>query len=276
MLEKWQKVRKVARSPPHTKAGETSEVKETQDIKDKEEKEYKSRENMDKENLVELIREMLKEEIQEIRKDNRETRAEIKELKEGWRKMEEERVRERKIMEEKIEELGEKQGQEEEWKERLKELEKREEDRERRERRNNIILTGEKLVCKENPKMTAQEVLRNVMKTEAEVEEAFWIKKKEGESMLLVRLRTWEQKREVMIKKSKLKGKRLYVENDLTRKEREVQKNIRDIARAEKARGMQVKIGYRKLKVGDRIFRWEEEEGLRETNFWSGQSSANL
>jgi len=51
-----------------------------------------------------------------------------------------------------------------------------------------------------------------------------------------------------MIKKKNLKDKNIFIDNDLTWKDRQVQKEIRSIAKMEKVKGAKVKIGYRKLK----------------------------
>lgn len=93
--------------------------------------------------------------------------------------------------------------------------------------------------------------------------------------MLIVKLKSWQQKKEILAKKSKLKDKKLYIDNDSTKKERDVQKEIAKIAKMKRERGDQVKIGYRKLMVNERTFIWKEEEGPREF-FQNRQSPANL
>lgn len=54
-----------------------------------------------------------------------------------------------------------------------------------------------------------------------------------------------------------MKGIKLYTENDLTKKEREVQRKL--VAKVEKAQGSQIKIGYRTLRINDRFFKREKE-----------------
>lgn len=44
-----------------------------------------------------------------------------------------------------------------------------------------------------------------------------------------------------------MKGKNLFIDNDLTWKERQVQKEIRMTAEAEREKGTKVRISYRKL-----------------------------
>lgn len=104
-----------------------------------------------------------------------------------------------------------------------------------------------------------------------EVEKAHRIEKKQGGSFVVTKLRIWEQKREVMIKKNKLKGKQLYTD-DLTVKERAIQKEIRDIAKKEREQGTETKVGYRKLKVENKVFKWKEGGSFKEIKFWSRQN----
>ena len=168
-----------------------------------------------------------------------------------------------------------KKDQAERLTERLEGLERKEEAREKRERRNNITLRGEDLPRKETPKDTVEYVLRHELQVEAEIEEAYWVGRGEKRGLLIAKLKSWQQKRAVMLKKSTLKDKRLFIDNDLTKKEREIQKNIKDIAKAEREQGAKVKVGYRKVKINDKTFIWKEDGGLKEVNFWSRQSSVN-
>lgn len=51
-----------------------------------------------------------------------------------------------------------------------------------------------------------------------------------------------------------MKGKNLFIDNDLTWKERQVQKEIRMAAEAEREKGTKVRISYRKLQVNEKQF----------------------
>lgn len=252
-IEQFQKTRKIGRSPPEKRA-ETEKIREQQQVK------MNRDTNMEK--LTELML-TIKQDTEEIKKENRELRSEIKEMKEEWNKKLESWEKERKELENQTKIL----------KDRITRLEKKEDNRERRERKNNIIIKGEELTRKETPRETVEYMLKKELQVEAEVEEAFWIGKG-NRSILLAKLRSWHQKREVMIKKKNLKGKKLYIDNDLTKKERDIQQNIVDLAKVEKAEGAQVKIGYRKLQIDDKIFVWKEKR-LKEVKFWSRQSSRN-
>lgn len=64
--------------------------------------------------------------------------------------------------------------------------------------------------------------------------------------IILTGLDSWETKQEVMKNKSKLKGSSIYIDNDLTRKERDIQGNLVEIAKEEVKKGNRVRIGFRK------------------------------
>jgi hypothetical protein len=83
------------------------------------------------------------------------------------------------------------------------------------------------------------------------VKEAFKINK---DKMMLAKIESWEQKRNNMLNKSKLKerkGERMYIGDDLTNEERKTQKKLREVAREGRDRGKKVKIGYRKIQIND-------------------------
>lgn len=61
-----------------------------------------------------------------------------------------------------------------------------------------------------------------------------------------------------MLKKEEL-DKGIYIEDDLTNKEREVQKKIRDLAAEYKKKGKLFNVGYFKLCVKGKQLRWKEK-----------------
>ena len=52
----------------------------------------------------------------------------------------------------------------------------------------------------------------------------------------------------------------MYIDNDLTRKEREVQREIRKIALEEKGKGNKTKIGYRRVRINDEMYVWNDKD----------------
>jgi hypothetical protein len=70
--------------------------------------------------------------------------------------------------------------------------------------------------------------------------------------MILAKIEIWEQKKNIMLNKSKLKerkGEKMYVDDDLTNEERKTQKKLRKVTRKERDRGKSVKIEYRKMQI---------------------------
>jgi hypothetical protein len=70
--------------------------------------------------------------------------------------------------------------------------------------------------------------------------------------MILAKIEIWEQKKNIMLHKSKLKerkGEKMYVDDDLTNEERKTQKKLRRVTRKERDTEKSVKIEYRKMQT---------------------------
>ncbi|XP_076544800.1 uncharacterized protein LOC143305384 [Osmia lignaria lignaria] len=151
---------------------------------------------MDKlDRLTELVL-TVKKDTQDIKEGNESINKEIRELKEEWKRKQEAWEREKEEIQKRIKNLETKRDKADELIERINRIERKEE-------------------------------------VEVEIEDAFWTRKGERGSILVATLRNWQQKKEIMMKKGKLKGKKIYIDNDLTKNERETQKAILGIAKAE-------------------------------------------
>lgn len=230
--------------------------------------------NIDTDDLITLIR-SIKRDTEEIKEANKELRREMKDLRNEWQEKKIQWDSEKAEIEEKINKLVERKDYAKVLEEKLIWLEGKEEMREKRDRRNNIIIKGDEIPQGRTPKDTVEEIIRDKVQAEAVIVDAFWIRKRSGGSLLVGKVQNWEQKREIMLKKRNLKDIKLYIENDLTVKEREVQRDIAEVARAERAEGRKVKIGYRKIKIDNKVFRWDDQKGLVEAKFWSQKNSRN-
>lgn len=136
----------------------------------------------------------------------------------------------------------------------------------KKERKNNIVIKGLD-TGKGSVTETVQQFLEETIKTQATVKEAYELGKGTNK-IIITKLETWEMKKQILEKKGILRRTKIYIDDDLTRYEREVQRKIREEAKELKERGMQVKIGYRKLKVGDKWLQWnDKEERLQESHF---------
>jgi hypothetical protein len=92
--------------------------------------------------------------------------------------------------------------------------------------------------------------------------------------MMLVKIESWEQKKNIMLNKSELKERkdeRMYIDDDLTNEERKTQKKLREVAREERDRGKRVKIGYRKIQINREWFIWDERGETEEKSLKEGE-----
>ena len=139
----------------------------------------------------------------------------------------------------------------------IKELDDRMERMEKNERRNNVILWGAKAEV-EDMEQVARDTIVVKMGVEVGIEKVWLIKDK----AIGVKVKNYEEKMKIFEKRKLLKGTDIVLGDDLTEKERELQKILK--IEAEKARkndpNKVVRIGYGKLKIGDKWFRYDEEK----------------
>lgn len=107
-------------------------------------------------------------------------------------------------------------------------------EREKQERRNNIII---RWMEKE------EKNLREMIKTFLEKDFKLTVGVEEinilgggGKEIALVKLKDWEEKSKLMKEKGKLGRRKIFIDHDLTKEEREVQRIIREKAGKEKRR----------------------------------------
>lgn len=88
--------------------------------------------------------------------------------------------------------------------------------------------------------------------------------------VLVTKLKDWQMKRKVMKNKNKLKGDRIFIENDLTWQERKTQEKINKWAKEEREKDKEVKIGC-EVRIGGMWRKWEELEREIEVNRKKGE-----
>lgn len=160
----------------------------------------------------------------------------------------------------------------EEWKEerrhlegRIKTLEVSHERREREERKKNIVITGVQF-NESNLRDESTKFFKDKLNIDVGVQSAHSIKITNDRKLTIISLENREQKIEIMKKKKEL-DRGIYVEDDLTRKERNIQKLIRDMARDLRSQGKDARVGYMKMYVDGRCHRYnEKEEKMEEGN----------
>lgn len=148
----------------------------------------------------------------------------------------------------------------EEMRNKLGRIERRIERQEREERRKNIIIKG--LKVKNGKRREAIEEVLNKIGTKVEIREIRKIGtgKEEGEEMVVVKVGGEEQKREIMRKKGNLKGRGEKILEDWTWKERKMRWNLERIAEKEERKGNKVGIGYGKIWINGKWWKWDEDE----------------
>lgn len=201
-----------------------------------------------------------------MKKESEQTRAEIRDLKDELIRKGNEWKEEKEEMSRKLENL---EGMIETKDKTINWLVHREEMRERRVRKNNIVIKGWKAPEKENLKAEVTDFFKDRLKVEAKVKDARWIKGGWQEKRVVRRATHMGRKKEVMKKKNilKISGKsnlqeEIYIDNGMTFNEREVQREIRREAEEEKELGKTVIVGFRKLIVDGKAWKWNEGKGL--------------
>lgn len=129
------------------------------------------------------------------------------------------------------------------------------------DRRKNIIIEGLDTRAW-NHAADVQKFLKEKMGIETIVTEAFPLKtSRKNAKIVLAKLIREEDKRKIMQrKKEKLEGSNIFINDDLTKEERGIQKSLREKAKSQRAAGHVVKLGHGKICI-DGI--WFNPEGER-------------
>ncbi|KMQ83947.1 hypothetical protein RF55_18740 [Lasius niger] len=203
----------------------------------------------DEENCDEMGK--MREEIRERKEKWREEKRKMKEKIQGleMRIQEMEGKLERKILVEGKGRGG--KGMEEEMVDKMKGIARKMELKEREERKNYIVIRS--LEEGEGEVRGGVEKVLEEIGVKVKIEEIRRIGGKYGKEggMVVVKLGSREQKKEVMEKKKRLKGRKIRIEDDLTWEERKIRWKIREIAKEERRKGSRVWIGYGKIRINE-------------------------
>lgn len=76
---------------------------------------------------------------------------------------------------------------------------------------------------------------------------------------VIVEMEKWEEKEKIMkeMKANYMVG--IFIDHDMTKEEREVQRRLKERARKEREGGKKVKVGYRKMYIEGELYVWNEE-----------------
>lgn len=148
---------------------------------------------------------------------------------------------------------------------RLQKLETKEETRQRSERKNNVIIKSKELDGKQYKiKEAVEEIFKSIDVKPSFSQVQYIGKDWAGRTLVRARMNNFEDKIQVLRNKKKLQGKDSFIEDDMTRKEREIQGAIRRRAKDERQKGNQVKVGYQKIQINGK---WENWENVTSKNF---------
>lgn len=124
-------------------------------------------------------------------------------------------------------------------------------------REKNIVMTG-MTIDSTDPKILTETVsnfLKEHLGVRVEIKSAHRL----GQKTCLIQLNNVEDKENIMYNKHKLKkleGETVYINNDLSVTERDMQRQIREKAREERKLGKTVKIGFSKVTINGEEWKW--------------------
>ena len=105
----------------------------------------------------------------------------------------------------------------------------------------------------------------NKLETIITQEKAYIIKGKDETNrnkMVIVKLKNREMKRQVITKKKRTLKRGIYINYDLTAKEREIQNKMRKAAKREKENGKDARAGYMKVIIDGKWLKWDVMEDV--------------
>ena len=121
-----------------------------------------------------------------------------------------------------------------------------------RDKRKNIIISGGKFhLDKEGVSKAVEQFMKNKLGINANIDEITVINQGQKSPKVLVKLLKMEDKKLIMKNKKKLKdlNEFIFIDDDLTKDERDIQKRVREVAKKERKLGKRVKIGLKKLNI---------------------------
>lgn len=149
----------------------------------------------------------------------------------------------------------------------LQEMKKIVEIIEKKNKMNNVVIHGLEIDSIETRDM--KKIVCNFLKQSLNVDIKPKLVNKIGEKTCVIELEGEEDKMEIMKNKTKLKNykqMKVFINEDLTKQEREKQKQIRQMARNEIEKGNVVKLGYSKLVINGQEWRWNRSTEKLEQN----------
>lgn len=142
----------------------------------------------------------------------------------------------------------------------VKILEHKLEKMEKEKRKNNVIITGMEFQSDNQQEM--KQVLENLVKEQLHINTEIKKVEKISDKRCIVEMETFEGKLKILKHKRKLRKtgrKEIFINSDLTPKERDIDYKIRKRAKEEINNGKNVIIKYQKLIINGIEWKWNEE-----------------
>lgn len=205
----------------------------------------------------------------QLKKDMNSIFERLKSIEEANEKEKEERKKDKESIEKKLEE------REQAMNERMEKIEKEREDMrklqaetikkmkkmqdlmdksERVELACNLIVSGLE-IHSENGIDEVKALLQNKLQLQVTPASATQLQR----GRILIKIDSREDKMLIMKNKAKLKGTNIYIDTDLTFKDRDIQSQIKVRKDAEKAAGKRVRMMYKKLIIDGVMYKWDED-----------------
>lgn len=126
-------------------------------------------------------------------------------------------------------------------------------------RKNNIIIHGFQ-VHQEALRDEIENFISSEFGLQNSILEVASIPNRARKNIIRVKLVSWETKLSILRQKRSLMGRDIFIDQDLTIKERQTAKKLRDIYKARRAEGHTVKMGYNKLYIDNIPYYWSEKD----------------
>lgn len=137
------------------------------------------------------------------------------------------------------------------------ELEARLDRMERQEKRNNIVITGLKSADGDKVKAAVNSLFTNNLGQTVTINDAFQLMQRSGDTRVIVKLSSWDDKMKIMRSKSKL-PKDVFVNDDLILKDRQLRGKAVQYAKSIRKDGMKIQIRNNHVIVDGIRHLWDE------------------
>uniref|UniRef100_A0A6P7GZ02 Vimentin-like isoform X3 n=1 Tax=Diabrotica virgifera virgifera TaxID=50390 RepID=A0A6P7GZ02_DIAVI len=203
--------------------------------------------------------------MQVLTEETKNLAAEVKDIKEDQREYWKE-LRELRDEIEKVKQANQKsQIEKDEMKKELNDTKLRLEKLEKERKANNVVIQG--LQIDTNDRDILRQTIGNFMEAEMNIKVKIDEVIKLGEKTCLVKLPNHHEKETVMKNKAKLqhaKDRRVFINNDMTKEDLQVQKKIRQVGHEEANKGKNVKVKFNKLIINGKTMKWNKNSNQLE------------